>query len=272
MFVKHKNELEKNVQKVNLSVLESGWALIDEAWHGENVKSIFNRLYYIIEGNGAFVESEGECVELMPGCIYLIPSCLKYNYWCKGIVKKVFFHINIKRPDGYDAFSDFGRIGELSDAAAVKRISELFEEERLSSAFELGGELLKTVAAVSEKYDFEMGAGKRDEHSVVLRSAERYIQNNLSLKLTRKMIADNCKVSEGKLAMHFREELGVSVGKYIDDLVFMEAIRRLLYTDDSLGDISEDLGFCDQFYFSRRFSENYKISPLKYRQEMRKRG
>ncbi|MBQ8868969.1 MAG: AraC family transcriptional regulator [Oscillospiraceae bacterium] len=29
--------------------------------------------------------------------------------------------------------------------------------------------------------------------------------------------------------------------------------------------ISDELGFYDQFYFSRRFKEKYAVSPLKYR-------
>ncbi|MBR3967195.1 MAG: helix-turn-helix transcriptional regulator [Clostridia bacterium] len=268
MIVKYKNEIDKNIENANLSVLEGGRATIDKGWHGDDIMSIFNRLYYIIEGNGAFLESEGEKIAMLPGNIYLIPSHYKYKYWCEGKVEKVFFHINIKRHDGYDAFATFDRIGEIFDPKRIERVSSLFDGESQASYFALKGELLGTVAAIAEKYEFKMDVGDGKEHSAVLRAAERYIQNHLSLKLTRKIVAESCKVSEGKLGAHFKNELGVSVGKYIDDLVFMEAIRRLIYTDDPLGNISDDLGFCDQFYFSRRFNEIYKMSPLKYRKKM----
>ncbi len=272
MLVKYKNELDKNIENVNLSVLEGGRAYIDKDWCCDEVMSIFDRLYYVIDGNGAFLESDDGLIAMRPGFIYLIPSYYRYRYWCEGNVEKVFFHINIRRHDGYDAFSNFDKIGEIFDPEKVERISALFEGENHASHFALKGELLGTVAKISEKYGFEINMGGEREHSAVLRAAERYIQNNLSLKLTRKTVAERCKVSEGKLAMHFKNELGVSVGKYIDDLVFMEAIRRLVYTDDPLGVISEDLGFCDQFYFSRRFNELYKMSPMKYRKKMHSLG
>ena len=121
---------------------------------------------------------------------------------------------------------------------------------------------------MAEKYDFDPATKKKDVHSPVVRTAEELIQNNLSMKLTRRAIAEFCRVSEGKLANCFKNELGVSVTKYIDDLIFMEAMRRLSYTDDPLWSISDDLGFCDQFYFSRRFNELYGESPLKYRKKM----
>ena len=59
------------------------------------------------------------------------------------------------------------------------------------------------------------------------------------------------------------------MGAYIDDLVMYSAQRRLLHTDLSVNEVSETLGFCDQFYFSRYFKRRCGESPLKYRKRMR---
>ncbi len=268
MVINRKNDLDRRIEKTNLNVLESGMAIIDESWRCDDVLSVYNRVYYIIEGDGANLGSENEHIVMKPGHIYLIPAGYRYRYWCEGIVKKVYFHISIKRNDGYDALSGFRKIGVIDDAETVKRIERLYQNDYSYSCLAIKGELLKTVAGIAEKYSLGIVDGDENEYSQVLRRAVKYIQKNLSIKLSRDEIAEHCRVSAGKLAICFKSELGVSVGKYIDDLVLMEAMRRLTYTEDPIGVISEELGFCDQFYFSRRFRELCRISPLKYRLKM----
>lgn len=268
MKVNENKDINGKLNMAEMSILESGFAEIDENWHYDNVLSIYSRLYYISEGNGAVIIDKSERVEMVPGHIYLIPSGYRYSCRCDGEVKKVYFHLNIRKDDGYDAFSNFCRFGELDSPEMVKAVCEQYENESDFNTFALKSLLFKTVAMMTEKYNFTLAIGNKNVHSQLLRTAEEFIQNNLSLKLARRDIAGFCKVSEVKLANCFRYELGVSIGKYIDDLIFMEAMRRLVYTDDPLWLISEDLGFCDQFYFSRRFSELYGESPLKYRKKM----
>ena len=63
----------------------------------------------------------------------------------------------------------------------------------------------------------------------------------------------------------FKKEIGVSVGRYIDDRLMYVAELELRRGEKSINEISDMLGFCDQFYFSRRFSQTYGIPPIKYR-------
>lgn len=270
LIIERKKELDSKIEKANLSVCDSGLAYINEDWHCADVLSVYSRIYYIIEGYGAHIAGKNEEIEMLPGHIYLIPSGYQYRYWCDGCVKKVYFHINIKREDGYDSLANFGRLGELSDPAKVERIAALYENGGANAAFALKGELFDTVAAMAKKYSFDLSEGDGSKYSKTLRMATGYIQKNLSVKLTRASIAQYCGVSCGTVAKCFKGELGVSMGKYIDDLIFIEASRRLIYTDDPIGRISDDLGFCDQFYFSRRFSELYSISPIKFRAQMQR--
>lgn len=54
------------------------------------------------------------------------------------------------------------------------------------------------------------------------------------------------------------EEAGMSPGKYIDNMIFLKAKQMLSDPALTIGQISRKLGFCDQFYFSRRFKENFR--------------
>ena len=61
------------------------------------------------------------------------------------------------------------------------------------------------------------------------------------------------------------EEAGMSPGKYIDNMIFLKAKQMLSDPALTIGQISQKLGFCDQFYFSRRFKQLCGTTPLKYR-------
>ena len=63
----------------------------------------------------------------------------------------------------------------------------------------------------------------------------------------------------------FNKEVGVSMGRYIDDQLMSEAQRLLDQTYESVAGISQILGFSDPYYFSRRFKQLCGITPLRYR-------
>ena len=62
-----------------------------------------------------------------------------------------------------------------------------------------------------------------------------------------------------------RRTLGKSAKEYIMDVVFEEACRRLRFTDMSIEEISETLGFETATYFIRSFGKRYDVTPLQYR-------
>ena len=92
-----------------------------------------------------------------------------------------------------------------------------------------------------------------NEFSPCVSKAINYINKNLSETLTIKDIADAIFVSESTLTKHMRKELGTTVNNYIDDLILTLAAQMIAEGQYSLNAISNRFGFCDQFYFSRKF-------------------
>ena len=88
------------------------------------------------------------------------------------------------------------------------------------------------------------------------------------VQLTTKELAEQLFICESTLCKKFKNEVGVTIGTYIDDLIFFNAEKMLLKTKWSINQISETLGFCDQFYFSRRFKHKYGQTPLEYRKKL----
>ena len=93
------------------------------------------------------------------------------------------------------------------------------------------------------------------------------IEKNPSIQLSVEKIANELFISPVTVHKIFKEEMGIPIGKYIDDYVMFNAEFEVRQGTLSIREISEKLGFCDQFYFSRRFSQKYGMSPMKYRKE-----
>ena len=77
--------------------------------------------------------------------------------------------------------------------------------------------------------------------------------------------AERLFITPNYLNRIIRRALGKSAKEYIMDMVFEEACRLLRYTDMSIEEISETLGFETSTYFIRSFGKRYGITPLRYR-------
>ena len=67
----------------------------------------------------------------------------------------------------------------------------------------------------------------------------------------------------------FKKHTGVSPVEYIIRQRISAACRLLAQTDRSVSAIAADVGYHDQYYFSRIFRKKTGLSPLKYRSRNR---
>lgn len=266
MNIQKNSTFETGFNKLNMEILDSGYAVTDRSWLGVDVCSPFTRLYFIDGGEGLLRFGE-ENMLLKPGYAYLIPTGLVFQYSCEHSVGQLFFHINLLMPNGYDLLRRASRCEQLvfpvEETEALKR---LYAGEDISQALELKGRLYETVSRFIRKLGIDSEDVSR--YSPVTRRAIEYIRSHLSVQLGVSDIAKCIFVSESTLVKLFRKEVGVPLGAYIDDLVFFRAEVLVSETQMSLRDISSSLGFCDQFYFSRRFSQRHGESPRTYRRRV----
>ena len=248
-----------------LTVSQAGYVVTDETWVQKPLPSPFSRLYYVMEGTGMLV-SEREEMKLEAGYVYLAPCGSTCGYYGTDSVRKLFFHVNFILPDGYDLFAgceQFARLKMSVEHMETMR-SRYFGEDAVGHAM-LKGELWRTVTDFAAM--LISGSSRRVKHSSVVDQAIGYIRRNLSAGLSVSEVAGGIYCSESTLCASFRREMGITPAQYIEDLVIFEAGQQLMFTSRSVGEISAALGYCDQFYFSRRFRKRYGISPREYRKQ-----
>lgn len=99
-------------------------------------------------------------------------------------------------------------------------------------------------------------------------SSVNYIKKNyMNPNLTLSSAADDLFISKSYLSKIIKEQTSFSFTEYINKLRLDLAKHYLVNTNLTIQEISEEVGFNSQHYFSRSFKKEFDISPLHYRQE-----
>lgn len=92
-----------------------------------------------------------------------------------------------------------------------------------------------------------------------------YIQLHLREKMQMKTLAQYVNYSETHLAKKFKAEVGVPIKQYILKCRMEQAKRLIVYTNMSIQDICEEVGFASPSYFGELFRQETGMTPMEYR-------
>ncbi len=253
---------ESNRQDMNFS--DMAYAVLDPSWNARTC-SPFTRVYMVTAGYGELTYAD-KTVELLPWNIYIVPAELDFTYACPQYMEKLFFHLNLLRYNRYDLLAGYPEVITLTGQKdTINRAVTAFRKGDVSAALTLKSILYDIVTVTLEQAGVNLGA--IETYSAPIKKAMRLIERQLSIGVTAEWLAAQLYLSPGQLQKQFKREVGVPLGKYIGDQVLFAAERLLRTTADPISTISEQLGFCDQFYFSRRFTARYGVPPTVYRKE-----
>lgn len=251
---------------LRIEIPDSGLAELGREWNDTHLAPPYSRLYYIADGAGE-VRSGEQRMTLLPGRVYLLPAGLDLSYCCPEKMTQLYFHITARTQDGYDLFSRQRGMLVLPSEADAVALGEDYCSGDYLRLMRLRGrvetDLARFIAAAGlEKHLLT-------QHSPFLSAVFDTVRNRLGSSLTIADVARALSVSESALSKRFRREFGMTLGRYIDEMLAQEVARALAETDDSVGKIAERLGFCDQFYLSRFFAAHRGMSPSAYRSHLR---
>lgn len=92
-----------------------------------------------------------------------------------------------------------------------------------------------------------------------------FIETHLHLHFAIKNLAEHSGLSESHLRMLFRQEMGISLGKFIAHKRFDLAKYYLLYSGKTIAQIAADCGFSNVSAFGTFLKRHAKIPPAKFR-------
>ncbi len=253
------------INKINVNILTGTRIVLDENWRSKMFSSTYSRLYYVKEGDGYLNTSDGT-VKLRGGYVYLIPAEFTFSYGCKYL-EKIFFHVSVTTMEKYDLFSKIGCICSMPfSKEQYKELSKYLESESYEDL--LGVKTIVTQTLFSFLNNTGLQKTPAKKHGDLVKNIIAYIHENIRVNLSVRDISNRLFVSESKIRNTFLKEMEIPVGKYIDDMVFIKAKELLAKEQLSIAEISAELGFCDQFYFSRRFKGKFGETPSHFRKNI----
>jgi YesN/AraC family two-component response regulator len=89
----------------------------------------------------------------------------------------------------------------------------------------------------------------------------RYCDGDISLE----RIADEHDVSVSFLSRFFKEQVGQTFTDYLSELRMNEAKQRLIHSQQSVGQIVEEIGYMNVSNFVRKFKKEEGVTPGQYR-------
>ncbi len=120
--------------------------------------------------------------------------------------------------------------------------------------------LFNLVSLYEEKID--AGSKKKIDK---LKPVIKYVELHYSEPMTVEEMAAKAGFSESHFMRFFKEAFGVSFITYLNDYRLSMAARMLLSTEESVLNISQQVGFENLSHFNRQFKKKYGKTPREYR-------
>lgn len=102
-------------------------------------------------------------------------------------------------------------------------------------------------------------------YSLIIKSCCNYISKHLHTRILLSDLAIECGMSERRLSEKFLKETGVHINDFVHSQKLHEARQLLLYSSMDISNIASSLAYSSQSYFTRKYREEYGVTPFEVR-------
>lgn len=265
------------INTLHLRLFEADCIAINSGWNTRHVQSSFWR-FYCNSGEGAALELDEGFYPLEAGRLYFIPAGVHFH--CRNTARMEHFYIHFDviglprlamrelfpgpvclppSPTLEEAVSSLG--SQMENQRETPLATQCRLQALLYETFALG---LDSVPPEQRERSLSRAAALEP-----VLPAIRWIEANLSETLSNASLAGLCCLSEDYFIRRFRECVGQSPAKYIQEWRVTRAAQELLFTTHSIEQIAEETGFGSRFYFTRVFARQTGVTPAAYRKASR---
>lgn len=119
------------------------------------------------------------------------------------------------------------------------------------------------LTAVILAHEVQKNKGKKNSYA--LEQCKNYISRNIFRRIYLKEIAEYAGMTPSYLSRLFSKKEGITIQQYIQREKVEKACNLLKYSDRSIADIAQYIGFQSQSSFTKIFKIWQGITPLEYR-------
>lgn len=230
-------------------------------------------LVYILAGGGEYQDAGGGPRRVEAGDLILVFPDLPHTYGPGPDDRWDELHV-LFEGEVFDLWRQRGLLDPQRPVLHLEPVSTWLP--RLTRVFDASASgrpalqvcRLQEVLAEMMEYDAR-GAGERASQAWVDRAQSR-LEDGLGTGGGRDLpaVAGALGMSYEAFRKRYRRLTGEAPGAYRARCVMDLAARRLLEGKQTLGEIAEVLGFCDEFHFSKRFKQITGLTPGAYRRRL----
>ncbi len=126
--------------------------------------------------------------------------------------------------------------------------------------------LLKLLTILSENSETPVDAAPSAAGSKIQPAVDAILQDASQFK-TLKELAALCNLSQSTFIKIFTKVMGEPPIIYLNRKKLENSIFFLLESDYNINEIAANVGYENQFYYSKKFKQAYGLSPLQYRKK-----
>lgn len=159
----------------------------------------------------------------------------------------------------------------------LQRLHDAHINRKLGSLDRARGALLELIGMTTEKFAPQLHslAEQRvylQDHTDALRRVFKFIDENLHLDIGLNSVAEAAYLSPNYLSQLLKKHTGLAFVEWLTGRRMERAQNLLAHTTDRVGAIAHRVGFSDEAYFTRRFTQRFAVSPTGYRRSIRELG
>ncbi len=165
----------------------------------------------------------------------------------------------------FEAMSAYEKI--LTETKSGRKFSLI--ENSASYNFKNPNELVDFIEYKLEEIQFFFREKEKKSYSNLVSNAIHVIREKYGdAELSLAVVANEIMISASWLSTKFKEEVGIGVSDYINNIRINQAKNIMERDDCMIYEISEKVGFTSSQYFSKIFKENVGLTPNQYRRNM----
>ena len=159
-------------------------------------------------------------------------------------------------------------VGYTEILLTLKSIFNCYENQYTAFELELKSHLFHLFALLY-KYEFvekiDINKQISTDASSKIKTILNYINMNFQKEISIDELANLCQYSQYHFMRFFKKHIGITAIQYINNIRLEKASALLISTNNSIMEISLEVGFDNLSYFNKLFKRKYSTTPKEFR-------
>ena len=213
---------------------------------------------YFNEGSGTFYHGNGSVFEIKKSSLILLKAGDSYSFSINPGYRYIASAYKITNAE--KSIEVLPRIIQCTEdeGLMIEKIYKSWQQRKNYSFLNCKIQILTLYLELFKRY-----SGDSCGDPIVNRALD-FIRCNFKCNFTGAEIASFCGISESRLRAKFRQNTGMTVVKYREQMRAEEAKRMISSLMFTLKEIAGELGYSDVYHFTKAFKASVGITPGKY--------